>query len=64
MIQIEIATSVTPFTKAASISPLLYPKLYSGVAGRPASQAANRASARERLSESMCPASASRARLR
>ncbi len=62
-IQIEIATSATPLKSAARISARLKPKLRSGVAGRCASQAAKSAIASDELSESMCPASASSARL-
>src|SRR5215218_1857430 len=59
----EIPTNATPLTNAARISARRKPKVRLGPPGRGASQAANSASASERLSESMCAASASRERL-
>ena len=53
-IQIEIATSVTPFASAARISARLRPNVRCGVAGRWASQTAKSASPSETESESMC----------
>jgi hypothetical protein len=62
-IQIEIATSATPFASAARISARRKPKLRCRVTGLPASQRANSARAIAITSASMCPASASSARL-
>ena len=59
MIQIEIATSATPFASAARISARRRPKLRCGVAGVAASQVAPSASPRLAASVTMCPASAS-----